>query len=66
METPLSGSHLGPHTRPQRPCNKAVSRQAVCSRSRPSTPPACPSTAHLHRAHQRQIRIRLDRRGSPS
>jgi hypothetical protein len=28
---PLSGSHLGPHTRPQRPCNKAVSREAVCS-----------------------------------
>jgi Transposase IS116/IS110/IS902 family len=30
---PLSGSHLGPHTRPQRPCNKAVSREAVCSSS---------------------------------
>ena len=27
----LSGSHLDPHTRPQRPCNKAVSREAVCS-----------------------------------
>ena len=27
----LSGSHLGPHDRPQRPCNKAVSREAVCS-----------------------------------
>ena len=31
METPLSGSHLGPHTRPMCPCNKAVSREAVCS-----------------------------------
>ena len=28
---PLSGSHLGPHTRPMRPCNKAVSREAVGS-----------------------------------
>ena len=31
METPLSGSHLGPHTRPLCPCNKAVFREAVCS-----------------------------------
>ena len=31
METPLSGSHLGPHTRPMCPCNKAVCREAVCS-----------------------------------
>ena len=31
METPLSGSHLGPHTRPLCPCNKAVCREAVCS-----------------------------------
>ena len=28
---PLSGSHLGPHTRPLCPCNKAVFREAVCS-----------------------------------
>jgi hypothetical protein len=28
---PLSGSHLGPHAKPQGPCNKAVSREAVCS-----------------------------------
>ena len=31
METPLSGSHLGPHTRPMCPCNKAVCGEAVCS-----------------------------------
>ena len=29
MQTPLSGSHLGPHTRPLCPCNKAVFREAV-------------------------------------
>ena len=27
----LSGSHLGPHASPQGPCNKAVSREGVCS-----------------------------------
>ena len=31
MQMPLSGSHLGPHTRPLCPCNKAVFREAVCS-----------------------------------
>ena len=31
MQTPLSGSHLGPHTRPPCPCNKAVFREAVGS-----------------------------------
>ncbi len=30
MENPLSDSHLGPHTKPQGPCNKADSREAVC------------------------------------
>ena len=28
---PRSGSHLGPHTRPQCPCNKAASKEAVGS-----------------------------------
>ena len=31
MQTPLSGSHLGPHTRPMCPCNKAVCIEAVGS-----------------------------------
>ena len=43
METPLSGSHLGPHTRPKRPCNKAVFREAVCSYVTPFNA-ACSST----------------------
>ena len=31
VSAPLSGSHLGPHARLHAPCNKAVSREAVCS-----------------------------------
>lgn len=48
METPLSSSHPGPHTRPQRPRNKAVFREAVCSSLTPFALPALPSTANLH------------------
>ena len=52
LETPLSGSHLGPHTRPQRPCNKAVFREAVCSSFMPLAPPAIPSNANQHRGNR--------------
>jgi hypothetical protein len=37
---PLSGSHLGPHIRPSRRCNKAVCREAVCSSFTLFAPPA--------------------------
>ena len=59
METPLSGSHLGPHTRPLRPCNKAVFREAVCSSFMLFAPPALALTANTHRGNRQRIQIQL-------
>ena len=65
METPLSGSHLGPHTRPMCPCNKAVGREAVCSFVTPLHRRLLihqlPSTG----GHRRRKPIQLDKAESP-
>ena len=52
METPLSGSQLGPHDRPSAPCNKTVSREAVCSSFTPFNA-ACTSINDQHPVHRR-------------